>query len=132
MTPVSPCLAIHSVLVAKKANKSLSIPVKLATDDPNSLPKVELALADTGAGGKFIDQNYAKSEKYPLSKLKKPIPVNNVDGTPNKKGMIKYYTTLNMVVNGRKTREHLFATGLGKQKIILGFPWFEQNNPLID
>ena len=31
------------------------------------------------------------------------------------------------------TRPHnLFVTGLGKQKIILGYPWFKQNNPEID
>ena len=27
---------------------------------------------------------------------------------------------------------NLFITGLGKQKIILGYPWFKQNNPEID
>ena len=37
-----------------------------------------------------------------------------------------------MTIN-RCTRFHnLFVTGLGKQKIILGYPWFKQNNPEID
>ena len=33
----------------------------------------------------------------------------------------------------RHTQPHnLFVTGLGKQKITLGYPWFKQNNPEID
>jgi hypothetical protein len=33
----------------------------------------------------------------------------------------------------RQTRTHnLLVTGLGKQKIILGYPWFKQTNPDIN
>jgi Retroviral aspartyl protease len=40
-------------------------------------------LLDTGAGGKFIDQNFVQNQKIETKKLKYPIEVFNVDGTPN-------------------------------------------------
>ena len=55
-----------------------------------------------------------------------------MDGTPNKQGMITKYTWLDLTINGRTQHHNLFITGLGKQKIILGYPWFKQNNPEID
>lgn len=91
-----------------------------------------LAMANTGAGGKFIDQNYAKAKNFTLKKLIKPLKVFNVDGTPNKKGTITHYTSLYLKILDRTTLTHFLLTGLGKQKIILGFPWFEEQNPLID
>ena len=134
MTSVSPYLSIHSVLVAQKINKMLHIPVELLGEQQSGEENVErtLALADTGAGGKFIDQQYARKKKYPLKKLPRTLTVFNVDGTLNKTGTIKHFVTLWMTINGRRRKENLLVTGLGKQKIILGFPWFEEANPLID
>jgi hypothetical protein len=55
-----------------------------------------------------------------------------VDGTENKKGTIKSYVDLEFRIDGRKFKERLYVTGLGKQKIILGFPWLHKHNPIID
>ena len=41
-------------------------------------------LLDTGAGGKFIDQNFVRNQKIKTKNLEHPIEVFNVDGTPNK------------------------------------------------
>ena len=41
------------------------------------------ALLDTGAGGKFIDQNFVRNQKILTKNLEHPIKVFNVDGTPN-------------------------------------------------
>ena len=46
---------------------------------------------DCGAGGKFIDQNYTRMKGIKMEALKEPIQVYNVDGTPNKRGTIRYY-----------------------------------------
>ena len=46
-----------------------------------------LTMIDCGAGGKFIDQHYA--QRFDVKKLDQPHKVYNVDGTENKKGMIK-------------------------------------------
>jgi hypothetical protein len=42
------------------------------------------ALLDTGAGGKFIDQNFVRNQEIETKELKYLIEVFNVDGTPNK------------------------------------------------
>jgi hypothetical protein len=55
-----------------------------------------------------------------------------VDGTLNKRGTIRHYVDLNIEIHGRKRKERLLVTGLGKQKIILGFTWLQEANPIID
>ena len=108
---------------------SLSIPLKIKTETQT----IETyALLDSGAGGKFIDQNYAKTLNLPLKTLDKLIPAINVDGTLNKKGTIKHYVNLELEVFGQTQLIQLLITGLGKQKILLGFPWLQKNNPLIN
>ena len=55
-----------------------------------------------------------------------------MDGTPNKQGTIRYYVNLNIEINGRKWKERLLVTALGKHRIILGLPWLRKTNPIID
>ena len=108
---------------------SLTIPLKIKAEKET----VEMhALLDSGAGGEFIDQNYAKTLNLPLKTLDKPIPAINVDGTLNKKGTIKHYINLELAVFGQLQTIRLLVTGLGKQKILLDFPWLQKNNPLIN
>jgi hypothetical protein len=89
-------------------------------------------LLDTGAGGKFIDQNVVRNQKIETKELKYPIKVFNVDGTPNKWGTITKYTQLDLTINRQMRTHNLLVTGLGKQKIILGYLWFKQTNPDIN
>ena len=88
-----------------------------------------LGLIDSGAGGKFIDQNYAKRMNFKIHKLDALLQAYNVDGTENKRKMIKTYVILELEINGRKTLTQLMVTGLGKERIILGFPWLNEHNP---
>ena len=60
------------------------------------------------------------------------IPAVNVDRTLNKKGTIKHYVNLELEIFGQPQTIWLLVTGLGKQKILLGFPWLQKNNPLIN
>ena len=78
----------------------------------------------------FIDQNFAQN--FEILSLNEPITTRNVDGTINKKGTIKSYVELKFKINSRRFRERCYVTGLGKQKIILGFTWLQKYNPLID
>ena len=70
-----------------------------------------LGLIDSGAGGKFIDQNFTKESGFKTLKLEEPLQVLNVDGTKNKRGTIKDYVELNLEINGRKSLEQLMVTG---------------------
>src|ERR1700678_2778196 len=56
----------------------------------------------------------------------------NVNGTKNKRGTIKQYVYLTFMINGQPQTQQLFLTGLGKQKIILGFLWLQEQNPIIN
>ena len=67
-----------------------------------------------------------------MKDLENPLVVYNVDGTLNKMGTIRKYVDLPIIINGRKTTERLLVTGLGKLRIILGFPWLNEQNPVID
>ena len=130
---VSPYLDIYSVLVGTIERQSITIPIRF----PTSLKKDrkiidEHALIDCGAGGRFIDQNYARKLNLPLIPLSRPLPVKNVDGTPNKKGSIRHKVRLRLKIGNRYFKETLLVSGLGRQKIILGLPWLTEHNPDID
>jgi hypothetical protein len=89
-------------------------------------------LVDSGAGGIFMDQNYARKHGFNLTKLEYLITARNVERTENKQGTIQYYTELDLQVNGKKNTERFLITGLGNQKIILGLPWLQKHNPEIN
>ena len=108
---------------------SLSIPVQI--HDTDKTVKT-FALVNSGAGGKFINQNYVRKLGIRTQELEQPLIARNVDGTPNKKGKITSFVTLILIINGRTKRTRLLVTGLGKQQIILGFPWLREQNPDIN
>jgi len=89
-------------------------------------------LLDSGAGGVFLDQNYARKLKVKEIVLDKPIIARNVDGTLNKKGTIRTYVDLQFKIGEKQFKERFYITGLGKQKMILGLPWLKKHNPLVD
>ena len=91
-----------------------------------------LALIDSGAGGKFINRKYAERLGLPIQTLERPIMARNVDGTLNKTGTITSYVDLVAKIDGRTMGLQLLVTGLGNQKIILGFPWLNEHNLDID
>src|SRR6187551_2358781 len=110
--PVSPHLAIQSVLVAQVSRNSMLIPMKLVRTDPEADVDTT-TLLDSGAGGTFIDQNFVRHLKLETKPLEKPLKVFNVDGTPNKKGTINRYVEINLIINRRKKPTRLLVTGLG-------------------
>ena len=64
--------------------------------------------------------------------LETPVKAYNVDGTENKKEMIKNYINLQFSLNGKEFQERFYVTRLGKQKVILGLPWLRKHNPEIN
>src|SRR5271168_839052 len=129
-TSVSPCLEIHSVTLGIVERNTLFIPITIR--DLSGKTVETPALVDSGAGGKFIDKNFARNSKMDIYNLERPMKALNVDGTENKRGTIKQYVDLTFTINGRPQTQRLFLTGLGKQKIILGFPWLQEQNPIIN
>ena len=67
--------------------------VKIETTDTAEKKSVT-ALLDSGSTGECINRDYAKSCRFNLVKLAQPIPVYNVDGTPNEAGSITEVVSL--------------------------------------
>ena len=116
---------MYSITAQTMQINSLSIPVQICDTDKT----VEtLALINSGARGKFIDQNYVRKLGIKTQELERSLIARNVDGTLNKKGKITSFVTLTLVIKGRTKRTRLLVTGLGKQQMILGFPWLREQN----
>ena len=134
---VSPTLNIHSTcstIHGSIDNKLLKVPVTLIYENGTSgISKVDnKALIDSGSEGKFIDQNFAQSLGIKQMALEEPIKVFNVDGTWNKRGTITHYMELDLLIGEWIKKLRLYITGLGKQKVLLGFTWLRKENPDID
>jgi Retroviral aspartyl protease len=111
-------LSVHG----SENNNFFHIDAIITTPEKNELIKTRL-LVDSGAGGAFMDQNYAWKQGFNLTKLEYPIMAQNMDGTKNKQETIRYYMDLDLHVNSKTHMEQFLITGLGNQKIILGLPW---------
>jgi hypothetical protein len=122
---VSSYLDVYSVTIANISQNSISVPINIGS----SKQTIE-TLIDSGAGGLFIDQNFAKN--FDINYLDKPVKAYNVDGTENKRGTINAYVNLKFSLGKQKFKERFYVTGLGKQKIILDLPWLHKYNPIID
>jgi hypothetical protein len=126
---VSPSLDIYSV-IANIDSQSMNIPMTISLDE-RGVTETD-SLLDSGAGGVFIDQNYARRLHLDIKMLDIPMKARNVDGTENKRGTIKSYVNLRFKIGGKYFIERFFLTGLGKQTVILGFPWLKKHNPLVN
>ena len=73
---ISPSLDVYSV-TATIDSQSLIVPMTISIDDQQSIETD--SLLDSGAGGVFIDQNYARKLHLDI-----PVKAQNVDGTKNK------------------------------------------------
>ena len=107
------------------------LPIKISSDNEEGIENVE-GLLDSGASGKFINQDFAQDIHAEKKDLEKPIQVYNVDGTLNKQGTITQYVELELEIHEQKQKHRLLLTGLGNQQIILGLTWLKEMNPLID
>src|SRR6201995_5417097 len=115
-----------NVIVKSNRNDNVSLQLygtNLKVVDP-------VALIDSGAQGRFVDESIVKKEDR--RKLLKKITVRNVDGTRNNAGSITEETRVKYRIGNRYFDEWFLVTSLGDQQIILGMPWLEQNNPKVN
>jgi hypothetical protein len=81
----SPSISIEHVQVAQIKNNTMTVDILILGESLGPKKIVETTtLLDTGAGGKFINQNFVRNQKIETKELKYSIKVFNVDGTPNK------------------------------------------------
>ena len=125
---------MHERLVINSLDEGprcILIPVHLKTTDTMQELNSE-AMVDCGATGDFVDEEFVKRANLPTRSLSSPVPVYNVDGTPNEAGNISKVVDVLMTYNGHSERILLAVTKLGKQSVILGMTWLKKHNPEID
>ena len=120
-------LNLSHVTVRSISNRQFSIPIKVETVE--NTEKIT-ALVDCGAEGLFIDKSIA--HKWRKSILKTPIKVRNVDGTYNENGAITERCLIPFRIKDKTMTEWFYVTMIGDQDLILGLPWLEKHNPIID
>ena len=69
------------------SENSLKVKVEIETTD-TGVKRATDSLLDCGATGLFMDTQWVQDNQIPTRTLTRPIPVFNVDGTPNKAGAI--------------------------------------------
>jgi len=80
-------------------------------------------LLDSSAMGIFMNKRTATKNGFKLQKLKRSIPVRNVDRTNNSKGVIIYQVEVNVYYKGHIERIKIDICNLGKTEVILGILW---------
>ena len=80
---VPPSITIDHVQVAEIGKNTMTLSIEISGKNLGQKIVETTTLLDTGAGGKFIDQNYIQNQKIKTKELEHPIKVFNVDGTPN-------------------------------------------------
>jgi hypothetical protein len=90
------------------------------------------ALTDCGATGiSFIDEEYARHHKIPLTPLKTPRALEVIDGRPIESGDITHMAQVQLTINEHKETLPMFVTKLGHYPIVLGIPWLRLHDPAI-
>ena len=114
-------------------NRVLHLKLKVEIETIDTLERKSITcLVDSGVTSEFIDQDYAKSCRFNLVKLKQPILVYNADGTLNEAGSIAEVVHLILRHKNHLERTVFAVTGLRKQKLLLGHSWLQNHNPEID
>jgi len=92
----------------------------------------QIALIDSGATDNFIDYQTAVQLQLRTQRLPQPRKVINMDGTENRGGQIMHCVHLYIQHKDKQKWAKFFITNLGKDQLILGYPWLEEFNPEIN
>jgi Retroviral aspartyl protease len=109
----------------------MHLPIQVAGSERRKAIETE-AWLNSGAGGTFMNQDFAEKNGLRLLPLEQPILAKNVDSMPNKKGTISHFAKTRPRINGQEFQEEFLITWLGKESVILGLPWLQKTNLDID
>ena len=92
----------------------------------------ETALIDSGATENFIDEESFKCLGVGKRQLENPIKILNVNGMENQQGEVNHFCRLRVRHNEKEGLQDFFITDLGKDRIILRYPFLEAFNLQMD
>jgi len=112
-------------------NKLNSIQVKILLSHYQGKAE-EIGLLNTGATENFIDHTTVARLRLGTKKLPFKQAVYNVDRTLNHHGTIDRACNLLVTRGNKKARQRFYVTNLGRNRFILGYPWFREFQPDIN
>jgi hypothetical protein len=85
----------------------------------------------------IINTTFAQKHNLTLRTLKHPLPVKNVDGSPNKAGPIRFTSIQTIRIETpdkqfHQERSEFYVTAVGTHDLILGTDWLKAHNPKLD
>ncbi len=88
-------------------------------------------LVDSGATDNFISKSLLHQLKIAYLPVETPIKIWNVDGTHNQDSAISHFTDLQVRTRTETRTLRFLITNLGRDKVILGYPWLTAFEPII-
>jgi len=110
---------------------SIILPIEVSTTDTSEVHSIK-ALLDSEAAGNFIDRDFVQTKGINTRSISHPIPVYNVDGSPNEAGQISEVVDIVLRYKTHSERTLLAVSSLGKQNMILGYTWLKDHNPEVN
>jgi len=110
---------------------SIILPIEISTTDTSKMHSIK-ALLDSGAMGSFIDKDFVHTKGISTQSISCPIPVYNIDGTPNEAGQISKVVDVVLCYKTYSKRTLLTVSSLRKQSMILGYTWLKDHNPEVN
>jgi len=120
-----------SVNTLDACRTSIILPIEVSTTDTSEVHSVK-ALLDSRATGNFIDQDFVRMKGINTRSISRPIPVYNVDGSPNEAGQISEVVDVVLHYKTYSERMLLAVSSLRRQSMILGYTWLKDHNPEVN
>jgi len=120
-----------SVNILDACRMSIILPIEVSTTDTSEVHSIK-ALLDSGATGNFIDRDFVRTKGINTRSIFRPIPVYNVDSSPNEAGQISKVVDVVLRYKTHSERTLLVVSSLGRQNMILGYTWLKDHNPEVD
>src|SRR5258705_9652337 len=131
VSPLPPAVTPPSIYILSKSAHALNMSIELQTT--TSLCSISTsALLDSGATGMFGNQAFAQKHKLETHPLPNPVPVHNVDGTPNENGSITEEVEVILWYGQHMEKACLAVANLRWQTIIIGHLWLTHHNLEVD
>src|SRR6266481_5837220 len=80
----------------------------------------------------FVNQAFAQKHKLKTHPLPNPVPVHNVNGTPNENGSIMEEVEVILWYGQHMEKACLTVANLGWQTVTIGHSWLTHHNPEAD
>jgi len=120
-----------SVNTLDTCGTSIILLIEVSTTDTSKVYSVK-ALLDSRAMGNFIDRDFVQTKDINTQSISRPIPVYNVDGSPNEAGQISEVVDVVLHYKTHSERMLLAVSSLRRQNMILGYTWLKNHNPEVN